>query len=219
MSKQISAKELAEIFTKILATSEIDNADSFAEFMTEAAELATKYCGGVVLNHASPPTISAEEIGEWMIGIHADDSLPEDGGIWKDYDTNVAFVNGEEIPKTNDSASLTPMAEPTNLELCNALQAFIHDMDGRFGEIPDDCEAYRNAVRLLRSNPMKYEDIECEVGRANSVQELCQINNMADQLHLEGKLQMTDQNWIDFTELLAKTKEKFSTSSSLEAQS
>jgi hypothetical protein len=30
-------------------------------------------------------------------------------------------------------------------DLLEALQAFVDDMDGRFGEIPDDCDAYQAA--------------------------------------------------------------------------
>jgi len=30
-------------------------------------------------------------------------------------------------------------------DVLEALQAFVDDMDGRFGEIPDDCDAYQAA--------------------------------------------------------------------------
>ncbi len=54
MSKQITREELAEIFTKLLVTDEID-----AEFMTDAAILVTRYCGGEVRELADNMT------GDW----------------------------------------------------------------------------------------------------------------------------------------------------------
>lgn len=92
MSKQITALELAAIYRRLLTTSEIEDAEVFAEFMTAAAELVTEYCGGEVKKTAS--AISGED---WMVGIHANESLPSDGGIWKDYDTDVVFLDGKEV--------------------------------------------------------------------------------------------------------------------------
>ena len=34
-------------------------------------------------------------------------------------------------------------------QLLKALQAFVDDMDGRFGEIPEDCDAYHDAQKLI----------------------------------------------------------------------
>lgn len=101
MAKQITQKELAEIITKLLTTNEIDDADAFEEFMGDLAGVVTMYCGGEIQNRPSRPSFTPGgnegEVGDFLVGIHANDSLPDDGGIWKDYDTDVAFINGEEV--------------------------------------------------------------------------------------------------------------------------
>jgi hypothetical protein len=98
MAKMINAKELAEVFKKLLTSDEIDDSDTFSQFMTEAAMLATQYCGGEVGNPAEfGGAGTADDPDEWTIGILANDNLPDDGGIWKDYDTDTTFLNGEEV--------------------------------------------------------------------------------------------------------------------------
>jgi len=80
MSKQITASELAEIVTRLLTTNEIDDHLVFTDFMTAVANVVCNFCGGETHEDASDWT------GEWLVGIHANDSLPDDGGIWKTYD-------------------------------------------------------------------------------------------------------------------------------------
>ena len=81
MSKQITPAELAEIVTKLLTDpNEIGDYDSFAGFFTRTAELVCEFCGGEI-------AIDADMFaGKWLIGIHANDSLPPNGGIWNNYD-------------------------------------------------------------------------------------------------------------------------------------
>ena len=40
-------------------------------------------------------------------------------------------------------------------ELLEALNNFVEDLDGRFGEIPEDCEAYFSAKQLLNKYELK----------------------------------------------------------------
>lgn len=80
MSKQITPQELAEIVTKLLTTDEIDDHDTFGRFFTGVASVVCDHCGGDVTRLAD------DRIGQWLVGIIANDSLPPDGGIWKDYD-------------------------------------------------------------------------------------------------------------------------------------
>lgn len=81
MSKQITPNELAEIVTKLLTTDKIDDAETFSGFMTDVAKLVCSYNGGVVLHPADNWTDKT-----WMVGIRGDECLPDDGGIWADYD-------------------------------------------------------------------------------------------------------------------------------------
>ncbi|MDP2759924.1 MAG: hypothetical protein Q8O64_05890 [Sideroxyarcus sp.] len=90
MAKIIIKDELAQIVTKLLTTSEIDDAVQFSRFMTDMAKVVADHCGGEV----SPATYFD---GVWAVAVEPNDSLPADGGVWKDYDTDVAFVEGEEV--------------------------------------------------------------------------------------------------------------------------
>lgn len=49
---------------------------------------------------------------------------------------------------------------------------------------------------------MEYEEIQLAAKQAKTTQELCQVNDKAEQLFWAGKLKMTDVNWADFTRLI-----------------
>jgi hypothetical protein len=54
--------------------------EKYAAFMTDIAKVICDHCGGEVTGSAS------NCFGLWLVGIVGDDSMPEDGGVWKDYD-------------------------------------------------------------------------------------------------------------------------------------
>lgn len=91
MSKQIKADELAEIITKLLTCSDadcaIDEKEVFGRFMTEVAQVVCDHCGGEVLNPAS-----SMDGRDWYVGVHANDSSPDDGGVWSEYDPDGDFT-------------------------------------------------------------------------------------------------------------------------------
>ncbi len=84
MSKQITNGELAEIVTGLLvgrlASEHLDSTEKYAAFMTDIANVICDHCGGEVSGMAD----NSEE--QWMVGILGNECLPEDGGVWKDYD-------------------------------------------------------------------------------------------------------------------------------------
>lgn len=109
MSKQISAKELAEIVTRLLTdvegTGELDDPGVFQNFMTDIAQVICDHCGGEVRNPAEP----FEDV--WYVGIHGNDSLPDAfGGIWREYDKE-----GELFAETSAEA----LAEAGVTDYCN----------------------------------------------------------------------------------------------------
>lgn len=109
MSKQVSAKELAEIVTKLLTdtntSGELDGFESFQQFMTDIAEVVCDHCGGEVRN----PADLLEDV--WYVGIHGNDSLPDAfGGIWREYDQE-----GELFSETSAEA----LAESGVTDYCN----------------------------------------------------------------------------------------------------
>lgn len=86
MAKIITAQELAEIAGKLLTNpegcGELEDAQAYANFMTDIAQVICDYCGGEIRLPAS--VIDGPNV--WAVGIHGNDSLPDDGGIWRDYD-------------------------------------------------------------------------------------------------------------------------------------
>lgn len=49
---------------------------------------------------------------------------------------------------------------------------------------------------------MEYADIKQAVEQAKTQQELCKINGKTEQLFAAGELRMTDENWVDYTNLI-----------------
>lgn len=86
MAKTIRPQYLAEIVSKLLTdpttVGELDDAQTYADFMTEIAAVVCDYCGGEV----QLPASVIEDQNVWGVGIIGNDSLPDDGGIWKSYD-------------------------------------------------------------------------------------------------------------------------------------
>lgn len=84
MSKQITNKELATIVARLLikpqSIGQLDSQEKQLRFMSDIAQVVCEHCGGEIHHPASNFT------GETIIGIHGNESLPADGGIWKDYD-------------------------------------------------------------------------------------------------------------------------------------
>ena len=88
MAKIISDKELGQIINQIINKDEIDDACNYRKFLADLAELVTDYMGGEV-GHVFAPNDTDEE-KEYMVSIRHDECVPEDGGIWKDFDKDVS---------------------------------------------------------------------------------------------------------------------------------
>lgn len=84
MSKQITAAELAQVVTRLLTnpdgTGELSEFAAYQGFMTDIAQLVCDHCGGEI-HH---PADVLDDI--WYVGIHGNESLPESGGVWRDFD-------------------------------------------------------------------------------------------------------------------------------------
>lgn len=89
MAKMVNEHELAKIVNKLLTdptgSGQLDEMSAMENFMTDIAKVVCDYCGGEVLNDASFNP-SAEHGYNYLVGIHGNDSLAEDGGIWKEVD-------------------------------------------------------------------------------------------------------------------------------------
>ena len=84
MSKQLTPADLAKLVTALLtnpaSVGELETDEKFKRFVTDIAETVCDHVGGEVRHEAD----YLDDI--CYIGIHGNDSLPEDGGVWKDFD-------------------------------------------------------------------------------------------------------------------------------------
>jgi len=91
MAKIVTDKELADIVRRIVEGDLIDEAGQYREFLTRLGILVTDFMGGE-LGGVNFDHVDKEEDGrlfqevQWLLGIRHNDCVPEDGGIWKDYD-------------------------------------------------------------------------------------------------------------------------------------
>jgi len=103
MSKQVSNGELSEIVSGLLVghlgPQHLDSTERYSRFMTELAQLICDHCGGVVSDEMADN--SSEQ---WLIGINSDDRLPDDGGVWKDYDPDGELEDSDPDEESKDCA-------------------------------------------------------------------------------------------------------------------
>lgn len=87
MAKIITAEELASLVSTLLinphTVGEMPTTSHFASFMTDIAKVVCDHCGGVVKVMAAPVDGNPNA---WSVGIHGNDSLPDDGGVWRSFD-------------------------------------------------------------------------------------------------------------------------------------
>ncbi len=78
--------------------------------------------------------------------IGDDDEAPFIADVIADRE-RAAFGILTDVERAN--ANLIIAACNTHYELVAALEAFVDDIDGRFGEVPEDCDAYHTATAVL----------------------------------------------------------------------
>jgi hypothetical protein len=88
MKRIVSASELAGIVSRLLSdpqsAGELDEADAFARFMTDIAQVVSDHCGGEIVSPASRTDKG------WTVSVTPNDSLPETGGVWGVFETESA---------------------------------------------------------------------------------------------------------------------------------
>lgn len=90
MAKILTAKELLEILQN--AEQEIGDADQWRDLVQDLAEIVTKHFGG---NLGAVGESLDDGLG-CTIGIHINEDVPPDGGVYKKYDTDVEWIEGIE---------------------------------------------------------------------------------------------------------------------------
>lgn len=94
MAKILTDVEMAAIIHKAVHDKDrIEFSDSYTAFLEGLALLICDNFGGEV-GHVCPP-VEGEDLG-WTVAFHLNDCVPSDGGVFKDYDTDVKWVDGVE---------------------------------------------------------------------------------------------------------------------------
>jgi hypothetical protein len=82
--KVLKVEEMIDIVSR--APREIDDLDSYRHFLEDLAGLITTHfggeCGDVVAKHDDM---------DWSCAFHHNDCVPDDGGVYKKYDTGVEW--------------------------------------------------------------------------------------------------------------------------------
>lgn len=126
MSKQITRNQLAHILCRLLLGEEFDTEEQSLNFMTDAAELVTKHCGGQLSSQAS----NFDDVT--YVGVTADESLPSNGGIWREYDVEGDLFDGDspcvEVEPTSKGVAHTFMVSGVDF----TPKKFSFDIGGQF---------------------------------------------------------------------------------------
>jgi len=97
MAKELSDKDLLSIVGKTIINDEIDDSDTYLNFLEDMAILITKYFGGDVIS------VKYTKESGYIIYIGVNDSLPEDGGIFAQFDQSVVWKDGKEFNYDQDA--------------------------------------------------------------------------------------------------------------------
>jgi hypothetical protein len=90
MAKILTDDELLEIITKTVKGAEIDDRDQHRRFLEDLARVVTAHFGG------DPGSVRGPEYPlSWTVAIHWNDSVPEDGGVYRDYDLDADWPDHE----------------------------------------------------------------------------------------------------------------------------
>ena len=104
MSKVLTDKELLAIVQKIVNDGDdiICERDAYLRFCVDMAQVITAYCGGDVVM-SSDERRSGDGLG---VCVHIDwnDSVPGDGGVYSQYDTDVTLEDWRQETIDNDES-------------------------------------------------------------------------------------------------------------------
>ena len=90
MSKVLTDTEMAEIVSRAVETeSFIEDEGRYAKFLEDLGDLIADHFGG------RRGGVGKED-GKHYVAFHIDECVPENGGIWNDYDMDVVWEDGEE---------------------------------------------------------------------------------------------------------------------------
>jgi hypothetical protein len=92
MPKILTDKDLLDIVRRAVDENEIDDGDSYMEFLEELAKLIANHFGGDV--HS---VNFSENSDRYEIAFLPNECLPEEGGVFEKYDQSVMWRDGKEM--------------------------------------------------------------------------------------------------------------------------
>ena len=96
MAKILTDREMVDIIRRAVHDeAEICCSDAYTHFLEDLGELICTHFGGE-RGLVGMPDGPDDELG-WTCGFHIDVCVPDDGGVFKRYDTDVTWLNGEEV--------------------------------------------------------------------------------------------------------------------------
>ena len=94
MAKILTDAELKDIIRRAVDDAEIDCSDAYTYFLEDLGDLIAKHFGGTRGNVEYNEAI--ENNGVYTIAFHLNECVPADGGIYKQYDTDVTWKDNRE---------------------------------------------------------------------------------------------------------------------------
>lgn len=95
MSKLLTDRDMIDIVRR--APTEIDDQDSYLRFLDGLADLISDHFGGTHIPSGYYEDMEQEGGTGYACFFKVDDTVPADGGIYKDYDTDVTWQGGKEL--------------------------------------------------------------------------------------------------------------------------
>lgn len=90
-AKLLKDTEMLDIIQRAVLDSEIDDRNQYADFLKELGSLICNHFGGV------PGELDHENDGiGWAMQFHHNDCIPDDGGIFAKYHSDVSWVGDSE---------------------------------------------------------------------------------------------------------------------------
>jgi hypothetical protein len=96
MAKILKDTEMADIIRRAVHDGEtIECADAYEHFLEDLGTLICDHFGGErgVVGRPEGPD---DELG-WICGFHINECVPDDGGVFARYDTDVKWLNAQEV--------------------------------------------------------------------------------------------------------------------------
>lgn len=104
MSKVLTDTEVLEVVQKIITGDNIISESLvYEKFLKDLGSLVANYCGGDC-TAVSEPLGDGDPDDTWCIHFEADESVPEDGGVYASYDTDVTVEEWRQQSKEEETS-------------------------------------------------------------------------------------------------------------------